>query len=272
MDMQVFFSGQELYGDNFSLEEISKWYADEKEGYADLIKERPNEYRYGYHEVNKYYGFKYLPKGKFGRTLGIGSAYGHEFIPILDQIQELYVLEPSDSLISPELRGIPVIYKKPSIDGKIDFADDFFDLIICFDTLHHIPNVSRILFEMARCLKPGGFLLFKEPIISMGNWNEPRIGLTKRERGIPLNFFRKTLKDLQLIVIKESLFFTMTSFITRKTSKVFKRPIFEHKGYLLFDNMLSRMFSWNIIYHASNKWQRIAPSEVFYVVTKQTDK
>lgn len=48
--MDQYFSGKELYGDNFTLEKIEKWYEDEKEGYANLVSGY-NEYHYGYHHV-----------------------------------------------------------------------------------------------------------------------------------------------------------------------------------------------------------------------------
>ncbi len=56
--MGQFFSGDRLYDDDFSLEEISAWFEDEKEGYADLGEK--TDYSYAYHELNKIFGFEYI--------------------------------------------------------------------------------------------------------------------------------------------------------------------------------------------------------------------
>ncbi len=35
-EFSTYLSGERLYGDDFTIEEIQKWFADEAEGYADL--------------------------------------------------------------------------------------------------------------------------------------------------------------------------------------------------------------------------------------------
>ena len=74
--------------------------------------------------------------------------------------------------------------------GVIRYGGGYFDLIVCFGALHHIPNVSRIIGEFYRCSEKGGYVLMREPIISMGDWTKKRKGLTRRERGIPLKILR----------------------------------------------------------------------------------
>lgn len=267
-DISKYFSGEALYGDDFPLAEIAQWFEDEKEGYANLTAISTTPSRYYYHEVNKLYGYKYLAPENYHHVLGLGSAWGLEFLPIIDRIENLYILEPSDRLISRQIGNLSPVYSKPAVSGEIAFPDSYFDLIVCFDVLHHIPNVSQIIGEMVRCMKPGGHLLLKEPIISMGDWRRPRPGLTTRERGIPLCYFRKKIIELDMKILKESLLFTMTSFLTRKTANILRKPIYSYKSYLLADQWLSRVFRNNISYHPTTKWQRIAPTEVFYVLEK----
>ena len=49
-------------------------------------------------------------------------------------------------------------------DGEhIEVADDSVDRIICFNTLHHVPNLAQVLSEFFRVLKPGGIVGFSEP-------------------------------------------------------------------------------------------------------------
>jgi SAM-dependent methyltransferase len=265
-NMSLFLSGQKLYGDDLSLSEIQDWYNDEKEGYAELGAKNKDHYQYGYHNVNKLHGFKYLPDNmKFDRVLGLGAAYGEEFLPIINKIGELHIIEPSEQLVSNKLGNISPIYHQPSLSGKIDFPDNHFDLITCLSTLHHIPNVSFVLRELHRCLKPNGILLMKEPISTMGDWRKPRPGLTKHERGIPLKLFREILHELDFKIIKESFCFSMTAFIC----KLLKRPVYKNKLYLKVDKFLSMLLKSRAYrYHRVGFFSKIAPGSVYYVLRK----
>lgn len=261
-----YFTGNKLKGDDFSIEEIKAWYEDEQEGYANLGAKDEGNYSYGYDAINWKYGYSMIsPKDSVAKVLGIGSAYGHEFFPIINKIKELHIIEPSDSLMSKDLKGIKPIYHKPNINGALNFEDNSFDLITCFSTLHHIPNVSFVMKEMHRCLKPNGILLIKEPINSMGDWNKPRNGLTKNERGIPVDIFRKIIKECGFSFVKENLCLSMTAFI----SKLLKRPIYKNKTYLLFDSILSRVLQNRATkYHRTSFIQKIAPTSVYYFLKK----
>jgi len=267
--MNKYLSGTELYGDDFSVNEIKKWYDEETEAYANLGSNDESNYKYYYHELNKIHGFNKLPDQKFKDVLGFGSAYGHEFEPILKRIEKLTIIEPSDQLTSNKIGGIVPEYVKPTIKGLLPFEDDRFDLITCFGTLHHIPNVSDVLKEMLRVLKPDGFLLVREPIISMGDWKTPRKGLTKNERGIPVPIFDKLFSPSNLNVISKSYCFTATSFLQRMINRFSNTIIYKHKAYIYIDKWISSLFKWNVRYHATSMMQRIAPFSIFYIVKKR---
>ncbi len=265
---EEFLTGDKLYGDDFTNDEIRVWFEHEAEAYANLSKNRPvedvNTSNYGYHILNNLHGYRHIKLKENSVALGIGAAYGAEFIPIANKLKEIHILEPSDQLISKKLGDIPLHYEKPDISGKLIYPNDHFDIITCFGTLHHIPNVSYVISEMARVLKPGGYILIREPIISMGDWSTDRKGLTKYERGIPLPIFRKLIKQFGLITVKESPCFTMIFFF----QKLFKKNLYDKKWYMIFDAFLSKMLLFNYTYHARNKLQRLAPSNVFYVLKK----
>lgn len=174
--MEVYFSGQKLYGDDFSKAQIDEWFADEAEGYFHLMQSEAADYSYGYHAINMRHGFSLLPKQSFGHVLGVGSAYGDELAPILDVSERISILEPSDGFQSTTINGVPVSYVKPVASGTMPFAPDSLDLITCLGVLHHIPNVGRVIGEFHRVLKPGGYALVREPINSMGDWRKPRGG------------------------------------------------------------------------------------------------
>lgn len=265
---QKYKSGDAIYGDDFSIEQIEEWYQQEAEAYANLGSKEYANYNYGYHALNNLHGFKYLSNFRFNNVLGMGAAWGHEFYPIIDKISNLYIIEPSDNLRSEKIKHLIPVYTKPTVEGLIEYPDNFFDLVTSFGVLHHIPNISLVIRELYRVMKPGGHLLIREPIISMGDWTKYRKGLTKNERGIPLNLFRKLFKELNAEIVHEGFCFCMTAFFQRQWQKIFKRPIYTFKTYMIIDKFLSFLFQNNLHYHAVKKTQRIAPQSVFYVIKK----
>ncbi|HEX9639713.1 MAG TPA: class I SAM-dependent methyltransferase, partial [Candidatus Krumholzibacteria bacterium] len=49
-------------------------------------------------------------------------------------------------------------------DGeRVPFADGLFDIVLCTETLEHVPNDRAILLELLRVLKPGGTLVISVP-------------------------------------------------------------------------------------------------------------
>jgi len=134
--------------------------------------------------------------------------------------------------------------------------------------LHYICNVSYVLSELIRVLSPGGYLVIREPVISMGDWRYPRPGLTKNERGIPVSLFKRIFNEHEVTVISESYLFTLNSHFSKLYSKIFRKNINENIMYLYFDKLLSYFTRKNLHYHATNKWQRIAPNAAYFIVKK----
>lgn len=266
--MNTYLRGEKLFGDDFTIEEIENWYNQEKEAYANLGSKNTETYEYHYHALNKLHGFNYLKGKHFQHALGLGGAWGHEFIPIISQISHLHIIEPSENLRSEKIGSLTPIYTAPAVSGTIDYPDNYFDLVTSLGTLHHIPNVSHVMSELCRVTKKGGYLLIREPIISMGDWTKPRDGLTANERGIPITIFRAIVAKHALEIINEGLCFTMTAFFQRTWIKFFEVPIFKFKSYVVFDKYLSKIFCRNLTYHATDKLQRIAPQSVFFVLKK----
>lgn len=266
ISIEQYFKGDKLYGDDFTDAEILNWYKAEEEGYAGLIKGTKASNQYEYHAMNFFYGFKYLNGiSGFKNVLGLGSAYGNEFLPLIHRIEALTIIEPSEQLRTLQLGQITPSYVKPTVDGGIDFSDSTFDLITCFGTLHHIPNVSFVLSEILRVMMPGGILLLREPIRTMGDWRYPRKGLTKNERGIPHHYFDVFFKTHNVSVIKKS--FCESLFAYKLINKIF-RISFTSDYYPKIDNFISKLFGFNIHYHPTSPWQKISPGSVFYVIKK----
>ena len=51
---------------------------------------------------------------------------------------------------------------------RLSFANSSFDAITCIDAINHLPDRLRVLEEWRRVLKPGGYLLFTDPIVLTG--------------------------------------------------------------------------------------------------------
>lgn len=264
-DMECYFRGEKLYGDDFSLSEIEGWFEDEKNGYYNLDSRDRTRYVYGYHALNMHQSFRYLPSRDFSHVLGVGSAYGEELLPMLSRIQRITILEPAEGFVVRDIKGVPVEYVKPSPQGILPFPDESFDLLICFSVLHHIPNVSTVVKEFCRCLKLDGYALLREPIISMGDWRRPRKGLTPRERGIPLEVFRKIILSSGFEILHErKCVFSLTS----RLRYFLKRPVFNSRLVVLADAILCKLPVWPKVYHPKFILQKLRPTAVSYVLHK----
>lgn len=265
-DISVYLSGKKLYGDDFSINEIEKWFVDEAEGYSGLGAKAKDSYKYVYHELNRQLGFKFLGTKQFNQVLGIGSAYGEEFQPLSAQIEKIIILDPSDAFSNvQEIAGTPCEYIKPSSSGNMPFESHSFDLVTSLGVMHHIPNVSYVISECYRCLNDGGYMLLHEPVTSMGDWRKPRRGLTNRERGIPLDLLDNIVQKQGLKIKHRSLCkFPIVPMIGHKLH------IAAYNNYLLTqaDGLLSKLFAWNVKYHRVKIHEKLAPSSVFYVLEK----
>ena len=270
--MEEYFNGQKLYGDDFNSDQITQWYKEEEEGYSKLDSRELillDQDIYLYEHINRIHGYQYLEKNRtYKNVLGIGSATGHEFLPILDKIENLYILEPSDKLKGQKIKDKTITYIKPQINGDIVFEDGFFDLVTCFGVLHHIPNVSHVLKEIHRTMRKDGILLLREPIVSMGDWRQPRYALTKNERGLPESFLNEQLKRFEFDVISRKYCFTLSTLFSRLTQNILSKPIYAYKPYVYFDKVLSSVFRNNVKYHTENKFRRLFPQSVYFVLKK----
>jgi SAM-dependent methyltransferase len=253
--------GELLYGDDFSTDQIESWFRDETDAYFNL-GEKPRSGQYGYHALNWHHGFRHLPSVPFEHVLGIGSAFGEELSPILNRAKKVTIIEPSEGFHNPAYQ-----YVKPDPTWRMMFADGTFDLITCFGVLHHIPNVSTVLSELARCMTPGGWLLLREPNNSMGNWDLPRRGLTHHERGIPLKIHLRIIYQARLRIFYQSrCMFSLTSRI-----ELFLRAgqsVYNTRWIVSFDAKVSNLSFWSKCYHPTNLLSRLRPWATFLILRK----
>jgi SAM-dependent methyltransferase len=70
----------------------------------------------------------------------------------LSEIHCIEIMTPTDS------KGI--IYHKP--EQMLKFQNDYFDIIYCSLSLHHIDDIINTIRQMYRVIKPGGFVILRE--------------------------------------------------------------------------------------------------------------
>jgi SAM-dependent methyltransferase len=274
-DLAVYFRGERLYGDDFTEQQVSEWFKDEREGYADLgagaVEPAGDaaEHEYSYQALNRRHGFRHLPARIAHQgvsVLSVGGSYGTELLPVAQGARRIVILEPSATLRSATVAGAPVEYVTPQSDGAMPFPDECFDLVTSFGALHHIANVSTVVAEMFRCTRPGGYALVREPITSMGDWTRPRSGLTRHERGIPRRLFRGIVTRAGFEVARETpCMFSLTS---RLRHVLPNRAPYEQPWVILVDQVMSRLFAWNERYHRTTVPQKLGPISVFLVLQR----
>jgi len=103
---------------------------------------------------------------------------------------------------------------------QLPLPDASFDAIICIDAINHLPNRQRVLADWARLLKPGGRLLFTDPITVTGPLTNDEIAV----RGsigfflfVPLGYDERVIEQSGLrLLIKEDVTGNMAEVAERR--------------------------------------------------------
>ena len=82
---------------------------------------------------------------------------------------------------------------------QLPFPDARFDAITCIDAINHLPNRPSVIAKWARLLKPGGRLLFTDPVTVTGPLTNEEIAVRSSA-----GFFLFVPKDYDKDVIAQS--------------------------------------------------------------------
>lgn len=255
-------NGSALYGDDFNSVRIAEWFAQERRGYYDIADNA--EYAYAYHALNRFHGFRLL-EGRYRRCLALGCARGDEILPIADRLDEIIAIEPAEPWWSSKIGNTPARYMAPQESGDIALKDLSVDLVTCFGVLHHIPNVTHVMSEIVRVMRPGAVFLLREPSSSMGDWRFPRPGMTKNERGISRHWVIATASGLGLEVVRAA---HCDFGPIAKLLAPFKINPHSSMPIVAVDWVVSSLFGWNNRYWRRRLTDKFAPGSVFYVLRK----
>ncbi len=260
--------GRRLFGEGLDDAGLAAWFADERNGYFGIVGDGSNrdDAMRGTGACNQRHIFRHLPPGRFSCCLALGAANGREYAGLAERVDHFVAIEPGRAFWHRTIAGVPADYRTPTLRGKIDLPDGACDLAGSFGVLHHIPNVSEVLAELARVLAPGAPLMIREPIISLGDFRQPRLGLTRNERGIPHAVMDAMLQDAGFrIDAKSFIRFPLLHPVARSLGM--DAP-WESKAFVGLDTVLSQLMAWNIRYWRPQLWQKIAPTMAYWLAVK----
>jgi SAM-dependent methyltransferase len=78
-----------------------------------------------------------------------------------------------------EHAALPEVATFQQLDAgePLPFSDAMFDAVICVDAINHLPDRGQTLREWARILKPGGRVVFTDPIVVTGPLSSEEIAV-----------------------------------------------------------------------------------------------
>lgn len=259
-----YYSGRKLFGNDFSLEEVREWYGLEENACFEIYdqgkKRMPNN---DYLHWSAGYRWALEGRSSLGKVLGLGSGNGEEFRPVRKWIEHLFIAESADGYFQ---NDPSTSYVKAQTDGTLLFPDNFFDTAVTIAVLHHIPNVSHVLQELFRSLKPGGICLLKEPITTLGAWHLTRkVGLAPCERGFPREWLHQEVTEKGFEIIHRTYFEFPPLRHLRDRGGV---DTYNSRFWTSLDQFFCKLTGWNYRYHRTQWHQKLAPSYVFFVLRK----
>jgi SAM-dependent methyltransferase len=166
--------GLRLHGADLDEAGLAAWFADEQEGYARIAGPLGEDGGAGH--ANRFHAYRFLGDRTFRCCLALGAASGREYAPLAGRVERFVAIEPGRRFWRPTIAGAPAEYRAPTPRGTIALPDASCDLAASFGVLHHIANVGEVLGELARVLEPGGVLILREPIVSLGDFSLPAPG------------------------------------------------------------------------------------------------
>jgi len=78
-----------------------------------------------------------------------------------------------------ERRGLTARASFQAVDAtrRLPFDDASFDAVMCIDAINHLPDRAAVLAEWHRVLRPGGRVLFTDPIVVTGPLTNEEIAI-----------------------------------------------------------------------------------------------
>ena len=104
---------------------------------------------------------KILSQINFNNCLDVGCASGYMISEIAKAYskRQYFGIDVYDKSIDFAKKRYPSIKFKVSSADKLPYKDNFFDVVLCYETIEHVENPKECLLEMKRVLKKDGTLI-----------------------------------------------------------------------------------------------------------------
>lgn len=205
------------------------------------------------HMARYKFASKYV-KGKKILDIACGEGYGCQMF-IDNGASEVIGCDISEETINHAQKK----YNNPKLEfliqdiRNLDFENETFDCITCFETLEHVSDQEMMLNELNRVLKKNGFLIISTP------------NLDARTDDIDSNIFHE--KELTVNEFKKllNIFFTKIDLFSQRLV-IKNNPI---------KNSLKQIITKIIKMDSKNLYTKIFPSQIYgigYSMMDNTDK
>lgn len=105
--------------------------------------------------------------------LDAGCAWGYGTRLLKQKCNHIYGLDPSQDAINvAKTRDDQIIFIKSGLE-ETPFESEFFDVVVCCETIEHVGDEIDSLNEIFRILKPGGILIITTPHKGLFGFMDP---------------------------------------------------------------------------------------------------
>jgi len=169
---------------------------------------------------------KTMPKQDNLKVLDAGCGEGHllELLENKNKNNSYYGIDLTSEALARAKERCPNMTFIQADLSKIDIEDNFFDFIVCTETLEHVDTYQEVINEFKRILKPGGYLVITFP--NEFWWTVSRFLLGRRPIRVPdhINFFSPKKNEILCRLSNRekhgAAIFLDILLITRPTNKI----------------------------------------------------
>jgi 2-polyprenyl-3-methyl-5-hydroxy-6-metoxy-1,4-benzoquinol methylase len=119
-----------------------------------------------YHQARHGSALRFLAPRPDDVVLDAGCGDGSLSAALAPRCRTVHAIDIAGNALDPAHRAIGNLqFRKMNVEA-LDFADGFFDRIVCVETLEHLLEPDKAIAEFRRTLKPGGRLVITYPTVN----------------------------------------------------------------------------------------------------------